>query len=177
MKKFSAFLFVAVVVIFFGSTSFAPAEKAKIHWLTINECKELYKKEPRPILIDVYTQWCVWCKEMDKKTYNKSEVVNYINSHYYPVKFDAESLDSIEWNNKKYGFNKAYKTNEFAFYLTAGFVNFPNTVLLSAISSEPASIPGYLKPSELEAPLRFFGEGHYKKESFQDYYKNFNAQW
>ena len=35
-------------------------------WISFEQAVELQKKEPRKILIDVYTDWCGWCKKMDK---------------------------------------------------------------------------------------------------------------
>ncbi len=55
--------------------------------------------------MDVYTNWCGWCKVMDRKTYRINKLASYVNEHYYAVKFNAESKDSLVFNNKKYGYN------------------------------------------------------------------------
>jgi len=54
--------------------------------------------------------------------------------------------------------------HELAVYLTHGQLEFPNTIFLSSVSAIPAPIAGYMKPSEIEAPLKYFGE---KKEKVQ----------
>ncbi len=69
MEKKVVFAFIACLFIF----SFAkvkPTEKEKINWLTINEVNAKMKTDPKPVLIDIYTTWCYWCKVMDKKTYS-----------------------------------------------------------------------------------------------------------
>ena len=168
------FILLAIIAI---SSSFKSPKKDKINWLSLTELAEAYKKQPKPIIIDVYTSWCGWCKVMDKETYSNDNVAAYINEHYYAVKFDAESKDSAVFAGKKYGYNPAYKANELAIYLLFGRMGYPTTVLLSAADAQPAPLSGYLKPSELEPPLRFFGDGVYKTKNFPDYMKEFSAKW
>ncbi len=158
-------------------SSFTANKKEKIQWLSLTELAEAYSKQPKPIIIDVYTSWCSWCKVMDKQTYGNAKVISYINENYYAVKFNAETKDSVELAGKKYGFNSVYKANELAVYLLYGQMGYPTTVLLSAIDAQPAPLSGFLKPSELEPPLKFFGEGTYKTTKFPDYMKSFDASW
>jgi thioredoxin-related protein len=157
--------------------SFNPIKKEKIKWLSLTELAEAYNKNPRPIIIDVYTNWCGWCKVMDKETYGNDKVAEYINENYYAVKFNAESKDSVEFAGKKYGYNKTNKVNELAVYLLFGRMGYPTTVLLPAINAQPAPLSGYLKPAELEPPLKFFGDGAYKNNSFPEYMKSFSSKW
>src|ERR1700753_3068730 len=102
-------LFTIALLVLIVSVAFAPHKTAKIEWLTIDELQAAYQKEPRPVLVDVYTSWCGWCKVMDKQTYTNENVINYINSHYYAVKFDAETKDSVSFAGKKFGYKPEYR--------------------------------------------------------------------
>ena len=164
------------IVLFFVTVSFTPP-KDKVQWLTLQQLKEMYAKKPKPILVDVYTSWCGWCKVMDKETYGNDKVAAYVNEHYYAVKFDAERKDSVEWNGKKYGYSKLNKVNELAIFLTFGQMSFPTTVFVTSLNAQPAPLSGYLKPKEIEAPLRFFGDEFYKSKTFPEYNKTFSASW
>jgi uncharacterized protein YyaL (SSP411 family) len=157
--------------------SFKTNTKEKVKWLSLPELAEAYSKQPKPIIIDVYTNWCGWCKVMDKETYGDDKVAAYINENFYAVKFNAESKDSVEFDGKKYGYNKMGKVNELAVYLLFGRMGYPTTVLLSAINAQPAPLSGYLKPAELEPPLKFFGDGTYKNKNFPEYMKSFKSEW
>lgn len=177
MKKVTITLLSALIFLAFTSSFTLPKEKVKINWLTTDQLKEAYSKAPRPILVDVYTSWCGWCKVMDRETYAKQAVASYINEHYYAVKLDAESTDSLEWNGKKYGYNATYKSNGLAIYLMYGQMSFPTTVFLADINAQPAPLAGFLKPKELESPLKFFGEGAYKTATFPEFMKTFAGKW
>ncbi len=64
--------------------------QGNVQWITWEEAMELSKTEPRKIVVDVYTDWCGWCKKMDKATFQDEEIVEYINENYYAIKFNAE---------------------------------------------------------------------------------------
>lgn len=171
VTRFLIFTFLFSIVV-----SFVPA-KDNVQWLTVAQLKEVYAKEPRPILVDVYTDWCGWCKVMDKETYRNKKVAAYINQHYYAVKLNAETKDSVEWNGKIYGYSKLNKVNELAVFLTYGQLSFPTTVFLTAIDAQSAPLSGYLKAKEIEVPLKFFGEGIYKTTTFPTYNQHFISSW
>lgn len=175
MQKVTLFFLFAIIPLFF--LSFIKPEKETVKWLSIAQMQVEYKKNPKPILVDVYTSWCGWCKVMDKETYSNDKVAAYINEKYYAVKYDAESRDSVEWNGKKYGYNPQNKLNDMAVYLMYGQMSFPTTVFLIALEAKPAPLAGYLKPKEIESPLKFFGEGAYKTKKFPEYLKSFSASW
>src|SRR4051812_13405847 len=105
--------------IFFGLLSFLLLTSLQIHaqlavpadpdkegslvkWMDFKEAFEKNSKVPKPFIIDIYTDWCGWCKHMMKTTYAVPELANYINSNFYPVKFNAETHDTIEFLGEKF---------------------------------------------------------------------------
>jgi thioredoxin-related protein len=176
MQKVKSIFLVLFIGAFVCSFSI-PAKKEKINWISLAELNELYYKQPKPILVDVYTDWCGWCKVMDAKTYTNEKLAAYINEHYYAVKYNAESADTVLFNKKRFVFNEEYKSNELALFLTSGRLEFPTTVFLSSIDAQPALLSGYLKPKEMEAPLKFFGEGAHTKQTFVAFEKSLKKEW
>jgi len=158
-------------------------ETEGINWVTMDEALELQKNEPRKIIMDVYTNWCGPCKMLDKYTFGNSNVVDYINKHYYAVKFNGEGDSEVNYNGKffrnpNYNPSKANRRNsshEFARYLRVSA--YPTMVFFDEESNVIAPIKGYLKPQQIELYLKLFKTDKYKEmttqESFNAYYESF----
>ncbi len=173
-KVIQAFLVFFIVGLI---SSFQEPQKDKINWISIQDMNELYAKESKPVLVDVYTDWCGWCKEMDRKTYTNKKLIKYINEHYYAVKLNAESTEKFVFNNKQFGYNSQYQSNELAAYLLLGQMEYPTTVFLSAIDAKPAPLSGYMTVKDMEAPLKYFGEGNQEKQTFIEFNKALKKEW
>lgn len=144
----------------------------KVKWISIEQAVERLKKEPRKVVIDVYTDWCGWCKKMDKETFTDPRVVRLINKHYYAVKLDAEGKDPITLNGHTYTFKPEYRANELAVALLQGQMSFPTTVYLDEKMNMLAPVPGYLDANNFSRILRYFGENHHKNMNFQEFEKS-----
>jgi thioredoxin-related protein len=169
-----------IIILFILLTSYSiplTSVKEKIQWMSFEEVEKRMKSDPRPILIDVYTDWCGWCKVMDKKTYDHVKVADYINKQYYAIKFDAESKTPITWRGKTYQFEAQYKMHGLAVELLGGNAGFPTTVFIPVNPAEPQAIPGFLQPAEIHPLLTYFSEGHHQKIRFDKYAEKFKSNW
>jgi len=87
----------------------------KINWMTFEEAEKAMKKKPKKVFVDVYTDWCGWCKRLDKATFADKRVADYMNENFYPVKFDAQHPGPISVGGKKYenpGFDTSKRKNQ-----------------------------------------------------------------
>lgn len=176
MKKIFSILFILFA---FSSTTFAQSEQ--IQWRTIEEVEELQLKQARKVLIDVYTTWCGPCKLMMKNTFSNKNVIEYINKHYYAVKFDAESGKDIQFLGNTFR-NPGYNPNAFrkSTHQFAQFMNvssYPTVIYMDENLEVIAPIKGYLKPDQIELYLKLFAENIYldvkSKEEFQKFQEGF----
>jgi thioredoxin-related protein len=172
LLRFLILFFVAISI-----SSFVIPNKELINWITLEELEERYAANPKPVLIDIYTDWCGWCKEMDRTTYSNKKLAAYVNEKYYAVKFNAEIQTPVKFNNKIYNYNKQQRTNELAIYLTSGQLAYPTTVFMAGRDKQPAPLPGYLKAKEMEAPLKYFGEKADVNQTFVAFNKNLKKGW
>jgi thioredoxin-related protein len=169
-----------MIILFLWLSSFIlPVEttKEKIEWISFEEAEQRMKSAPRPVLIDVYTEWCGWCKVMDKKTYNHNKVAAYINTKYYAIKFDAESKTPVKWKGKTYQYEPQQRMHGLAVALLGADAGFPTTVFIPENPSTPQAIPGFLKPAEIHPLLTYFSEGHHQKIRFDKYAATFKSDW
>src|SRR5580658_5159160 len=71
-----------------------------VEWMTVGQAADKLQQEKRPVLIDLYTTWCGWCREMDRKTYSSKKVAAYLGEKFYTVKVDAETRAAITWQGR-----------------------------------------------------------------------------
>jgi thioredoxin-related protein len=174
MQKIKQFFLFTILIFLFVSS--AP-KREQMKWMSLAEAEANLQNEKKPVLIDLYTDWCGWCKVMDRKTYSNKNVAEYLGQKFYAARVNAETKEKIIWKQKAYQYNPSYRSNEFAVYITGGRLEFPTTIIIPDDGSDPQAIPGYLETKDLELILKYFGEGYYKRTPFGDYQKNFKSSW
>lgn len=86
----------------------APASKSLVHWMPYDEALKTAQDKPRLIFVDMYAEWCVPCRVMDKNVYGNPTVAALLNTRFYPVKLDTDSADSIMCDGVKNTVRKCY---------------------------------------------------------------------
>lgn len=143
-----------------------PTGEPHINWMSMEEAAALSATAPKKILVDVYTDWCGWCKRMDKDAYEKASVTNYINENFYAVKFDAEQKEDIVLGDRTFKFiaNGRRGYHELAATMLNGRLSYPHTVFFDETLQKIAAIPGYRAEEELFAILNYFNKDVYKSD-------------
>ena len=160
-----------------ASVSLKEEPSSQIKWLSWEEALDRYQVEEKKILIDVYTDWCKFCKHMDNTTFRQPEVARYINEHFYPVKFDAEQRKDLEYRNKAYKYvkngNMGY--HELAAELLRGRLSFPALVFLDEDLNIIQSFVGYKTAQQLEQIAIYFATDNYKNTPWMTFQKTFKS--
>ncbi len=172
MKSFQKIIVCAIVLLLSASLQ-SYGQTNSIHWMSITEAyqRSITDSVKKKVYIDVYTQWCGWCKRMDATTFEDPMVVGYINSRYYPVKLDAEIKDTIHLGDKTFVYKPELKANEIAVSLLNQKMSYPTTIFLDERFNMLSPVPGYQSTDQLIPILRYFGENTYKTVTWEDYEK------
>src|SRR6218665_3374779 len=182
LKKIFIALGIATVIVVaqsFITNVQAPADElgGPTKWYTFSEAVELQKKNPKPIMVDVYTSWCGPCKMMSANTFGNATIAKYLNDNFYPVKFNAETFDSVAFNGYVFKNKNAPGTprpvHDFANSILDGKLMYPSIVFVNEQIQRIQVITGYYQPAQFEPLMKYFGSGKYKDTKYEDFQKTF----
>ncbi len=171
------FLITTILLLTLGKLS-AQETDIKIKWYTFEEAIELQAKEPKKVFIDVYTDWCGWCKKMDANTFSHPIIAKYMNENFYAVKFNAEGTEpvmfqGVKFINPKDGRNKSH---QLAQALLNGKMSYPSYVFMNEKSELITIVPGYMEAKDFEPILHFFAEDKFLSQDWKTFSEKFRSE-
>ena len=134
----------------------APIKSGELNWLHIEDAGKLENKEGKKFLVDVYTDWCGWCKVMDKQTFSDPEIQKALNANFHVVKFNAEQKESIQFNGENYDLLQSGRNgvNALAVKMLGQRLSYPTLVYLDENLNIIKVTRGYKKPDQLMETLK-----------------------
>lgn len=140
MKRFAAVAIVGFLTL--GASAFAA-----VNWeQNYDAGLERAKKDKKVVMVNVYTDWCGWCKKLDKDTYSDKDVADKLAKDFVAVKLNPEKSPQGAKLARQFG--------------TTGF---PHVVFLNADGNKVFEINGYLPPQQFLKALEKVGEKATKK--------------
>jgi thioredoxin-related protein len=115
-------------------------------WRDWNSGLEEAARTGKPILVDVYTDWCGWCRVMDRATYAETAVRDYLTSRFVPVKLNPER------SREAHAVASRFRVT-----------GYPTTIFLKPNGEHLVTVPGYVKTDLFLTLLRFVAEGHFER--------------
>jgi len=150
-------------------------ENSLVKWISFNEALELNKKQPKPFLVDIYTDWCGWCKQMMRTTYSDPNLSAYINTWFYPVKFNAEGRDTIEYLGKKYmnPGKEPRSTHQLVLKFLGERISYPSTIFIGNNFLFQLNTSGYLDNRQIEPVLVYTVENIFRTTAYEEFKTHF----
>jgi len=164
---------VMVTSMLHGQTSVpGKSDDHSVKWYSFEEGIKLAKKKHKYILVDIYTDWCGWCKKMDNETFRDPAVVKYLEEHFVAIKLNAEEKAPIAFNGNIYNNpNPARQrsTHQLAVALAGAKLSYPTYVYLDSKGKAITTTQGYTQPEDLMPLLEYIGSNAYKSKTWKDY--------
>ena len=156
------------------------SQNEKIEWLSFEEAVKRNEKEPKKFIVDVYTDWCGWCKKMDATTFKNPVIINYIKENYWAVKLNAERKDTVILGSQIFVNENASArrgAHQLAIALLSGKMTYPSMVYLDErVELMHPAIAGYQTAESLEQIIKYFGEEAHLTTPWEEYLKNFKSK-
>lgn len=159
-------------LIFFISFSFTGlSQKSTVNWVGAEQADELSKENPKKMMIFIYTDWCGYCKMMEKQIFRDEKIASYINENYYPVKFNAEQKQPVAFDGYTYEYvnQQPRGAHQFAIDLLQGRLAYPGLVFLEEDKDLINRFTGVQPKELLEKYLVFVSEDHYLEKDWFEY--------
>ncbi len=147
-------------------------------WFSWDEGIAKSKDENKKVIIDLYTDWCGWCKKMDNTTFRDPYIVEIINEHFVAIKFNAEHREDIEFHDEIYKFTKGGRRgyHGLAAKMTKGKLRYPTIAFLNEDNEFIQAIPGFQNTVTLEKILMYFAHDNHKTTPWSSFQRNYKSK-
>lgn len=171
-NKIMVLVILLAVIFFFGLKSYFKIDEQKpeeiegtkplaLNWLSYTEGLALAENENKYVLIYFYTDWCSWCKKMDKEVFSDKEIIETMSQNFVSIRINTEAESKVVENGKEITERELAKL-----YQVSGV---PAIWFLESDRKRIAPLPGYVAPQQFKIVLNYIGEGWYKSISFEEY--------
>ncbi|MCB0508603.1 MAG: DUF255 domain-containing protein [Chitinophagales bacterium] len=177
MKKLNIVYLIALMIctsLVQAKSSLESTSDSKIQWNSIDNAVAQSKSNNKPfIFVEIYTDWCGWCKKMEETTLEDEGILDNLNSNFTTVKLNAEAKTPVTFKGQTYNFVKTGNrgANQLALNLgsVGGRLGYPTIVVLDADGNKLQAFPGFKDTETMNVILNYYKSGSYKTMDFQQF--------
>lgn len=151
MKKKWTLTIVALALmttpIFSSATTSAEQAGGGIQWMSYDEGRQRGEAENKKVFIVFNADWCRYCLQMEKETFQNPTVIAYVNRNFVPVSVNSDREERIA-----------------AKYSVRGL---PSTWFIAENGDRIGNRPGYIPAEEMLSILKYIGSDSYRTMSFK----------
>jgi len=134
MKK----LVVLIALFFLVNSSFSQISFQKG---SLSDMMAAAKSQNKVLMVDVMTDWCKWCIELDNKVYSRKDIGDFANANQVNYKIDAEKGEGVDFAKK---------------FKIAGY---PTILFLDGDGNEVDRIYGYVQAKDFMEMMTDYNKG------------------
>jgi thioredoxin-related protein len=154
MKKTWPLMAIALILMFslFSGAIDAVATQAGnggIQWSSYAEGRQRGEAENKKVFLVFNADWCRYCLQMEKETFQDPTVIAYVNRNFIPISVNSDKEQKIA-----------------AKYNVRGL---PSTWFISENGDRIGNRPGYIDSDEMLNILKYIGTDSYQSMSFQSF--------
>jgi thioredoxin-related protein len=137
--------------------------KAQVQWLDFDDGLTRARSTRKPIMVNFYTDWCVYCKKLDRETLQDPEVARALESGFIAIRLNAEN-GSARLSYR----GKSFSHAEFSRYF--GVTAFPSIAFLNDRGEPITMIPGFVPAPQFSVFLNYIRrECYLRNVSLKDF--------
>ena len=134
-----------------------------IQWHSYGEGLDIAKKNGKPMFIFFYTDWCIYCKKMDKEVFSDREVISYMNSNYINIRVNPET-------DKGRMMIMGKETSAAYLMSMSGANGFPALMFWDKKQQPVTTMPGFIEKKTFLPLLKFIDAECYTRKISLDAY-------
>jgi thioredoxin-related protein len=139
----------------------AQTRTSSLYWYSWDDGVSAARRGGKKIIIDVYTNYCGWCKKMDKESYGNPTIQGLLNEDFIPIKLDAESRALVTFGDDQ--LTEAEVAKRF------GVDGYPTTLVFDEQLKLIRTESGYIEPKIFYYFLKYYSTDSYKRMSFENF--------
>ncbi|MBI5062097.1 MAG: thioredoxin family protein [Desulfatitalea sp.] len=122
-----------------------------VAWQDYEAAQKSAQGQSRKFLLYFYTDWCGYCRKLEKETFSDKTVADYLNNNFIPVRINSEKMPKLAGR--------------------FGVSGVPDLRFVSPKGEDIARWPGYIEASKLLPMLKYIHTESYQTMSYGDFLK------
>ncbi|MFZ2633339.1 MAG: thioredoxin family protein [Desulfosalsimonadaceae bacterium] len=126
-----------------------PADNPGIQWQPYASGIKAIKDQKKKGFLHFYTDWCTYCKVMNKNTFTDPKIIAYLNENFIPIRVNADKEKAVA---------REFRVSPV-----------PDNWFITEDASSLHIRPGYIPPEELLVMLKFLHTDSFKTMKFPEF--------
>jgi thioredoxin-related protein len=130
--------------------------KPQIQWVDFDDGLAKARSTGKPVMIDFYTDWCVFCKKLDRETLRDPEVAKTLETEFVAIRLNAENGRAhLSYRGRSFSYA------EFSRFF--GVTSFPSIAFLNDKGEPITMLRGFVPASQFSVFLNYIRRECYLK--------------